>query len=418
MSKHILFVENKKNSKLIVYFSSAGAKSFEGYSLLSKYTSNKLFIRDSMRSWYNGIIPEISNSADELVKYLSPIIANFNKKNITFIGSSMGAYAALLFGIKLGIGKVIAFSPQIVLNPSMPFTPNETVKYNDLSTLILENTQTSIDIWFGEGEPLDLYHIHHVIDAKKVSFFPITGAPHNVLFYLKQNLALYDLFDFYFENKKMLYPIHNIHFISQNTSQIKVIHSVIKKFYIDNNFKTLTQLNKIKSHSLAAVNYLKGMLYMKNGFFDKAIIEFKHALYLQPLSYDCSYQIALAYLKIGRASLAEPALEHSIKHHPLSQSQLYARLSEAQRLQGKIDKAIDNAQKSLNIDKNNLWAHYQLGLIADRKKESQSAIEHFSFILQSKPNWTTVKTLLSSQYQRELEIVSSAYNMAKTTYSL
>ncbi len=415
MSKHILFEENKKSSQLIVYFSSAGAKSFEGYSLLSKYTDNKLFIRDSMKSWYHGVIPHVSNSADELVEYLKPIISNFDKKDITFIGSSMGAYAALLFGLKLGIGKVIAFSPQIVLNPSMPFTPNETVKYNDLSTLILENTQSDIDIWFGEGEPLDLYHIHHIINAKKVSFFPITGAPHNVLFYLKQNLALYDLFDFYFENKNMPYPLHNNHFISQNTSRIKVIHSVIKEFYIDNNFNTLTQLNEIKNPSLAAVSHLKGMLYMKNDLFNEAIIEFKQALYLQPLSYDCSYQIALAYLKIGRASLAEPALEHSIKHYPPSPSQLYARLSEAQRVQGKIDKATDNAEKSLNIDKNNLWAHYQLGLIADRKKESQSAIEHFSFILQSKPNWTTVKTLLSSQYQRDLEKVSNVYNTAKVT---
>ncbi|HHD81375.1 MAG TPA: hypothetical protein ENK99_07310 [Campylobacterales bacterium] len=113
MSKNVLFVENKNSSKLVVYFSSAGAKSFEGYSLLSKYQSNKLFIRDDLKTWYNGIIPKVSTSADSMLEYLQPIIEKFSKNDIIFLGSSMGAYAAILFGIKLEIGKVIAFSPQI-----------------------------------------------------------------------------------------------------------------------------------------------------------------------------------------------------------------------------------------------------------------------------------------------------------------
>jgi len=418
MSKHILFDKNDDSSQLIVYFSSAGAKTFEGYSLLSKYSANKLFIRDDTKSWYSGTIPSISKSADDLIEYLKNIIEKFEKKNIVFLGSSMGAYAAILFGIKLNIGKVIAFSPQIILHPSMPFSPNKAVKYNDLSKLVLENQKTDIDIWFGEGEPLDLFHIHHITSAEKVSFFPVSGAPHNVLFYLKQNLVLIDLFDFYFSKKKIKYPLHNTDFMRQNNSHIEVIHSVVKKFYLDSNYGTLMQLNKPKRNPLVAANYLRGLIYMKKNLFEKAILEFKQALYLQPLNYDYSYNIALSYLKLGKASLAEPALKHAIKHYPAPSSQLYARLSEAQRVQGKIDKASENAQISLDIDKNNLWAHYQLGLIADRKKESESAIEHFSFILQTKPNWDVIKTLLSLQFEREIEKVNASYNTAKSTYNL
>lgn len=418
MSKNVLFVENKNSSKLVVYFSSAGAKSFEGYSLLSKYQSNKLFIRDDLKTWYNGIIPKVSTSADSMLEYLQPIIEKFSKNDIIFLGSSMGAYAAILFGIKLEIGKVIAFSPQIVLNPAMPFTPAKPVKYDDLSKLIMKNKQTDIDIWFGEGEPIDLYHIHHILNAKNVSFFPIKGAPHNVLYYLKQNLTLHDLFDFYFDNKKMLYPIHNPSFVKNNISHIKIIHDVIKKFYLEKNFNTTTLLKSIKHYPLPAKNYLQGMIYMKKNNFLDAITEFKQALHSQPLCYDCSYQMALSYLKIGKASLAEPALKHAIKHYPATSAQLYARLAESQRLQGKIDKGKDNALKSLSIDTQNLWAHYQLGLIANREKDFNEAIKHLSFILKHKPNWDEVKKLLSMQYEKKLDEIKLSYDDAKTIYTI
>lgn len=413
MNQYILFKKELQSTKLIVYFSSAAGgniKKHEGEKLLAAYPFNTLYIKDSGRNWYDGVIPGISTSLDTLIEYLQNFISQHEFEEVVFIGSSMGGYAAILCGIHCKVQRVIAFSPQIILNSALPNTPQQQVKYNDLSEHINNNIDTDIHIWFGEEELLDIYHISTIQSAKKVTLFPIKGSPHNVLFHLKQHLSLYDLFDFYFmEEKKVDYTIYNTRFLGEKEIYFQKIHILIETIYItkeyENALKILQEIEK--EVAWAAIHYFKGMVYSKLNQHEKAILEFKKALHYQPLYYDCSYQLALSCLEMKDSNLAEQALFHAIKYHPSPTAQLYAQLSYAQRLQEKNKKAKLSAYESLSIDKYNLWAHYQLAFIYENEKKYQKAIKHLKFILNKKPQWKEIREAMIRNYNEQINNLNS-----------
>ena len=104
-------------NKLIVSFSGQGngmgtLPQFEFVNFLQKYFPDyeKHFYLDTHSVWYHKGIEGISTTISETVTYLYKQIQNFTE--VTFIGSSAGGYAAILFGSLLGIQTVIAFKPQ------------------------------------------------------------------------------------------------------------------------------------------------------------------------------------------------------------------------------------------------------------------------------------------------------------------
>ena len=153
-----MFIEEKLSDKLLVIFSGVNATTFMGYKLFSTYNVNKLFIRDPNKSWYNGEIKNLSTDADDLLIKIKYITDKFELNNITMFGSSMGGYAAILFGVKLKVANVITFGPQIILNPKMPNNPSsmKNITYDNLHNILYENHNTNNTIYCGSEEILDI----------------------------------------------------------------------------------------------------------------------------------------------------------------------------------------------------------------------------------------------------------------------
>lgn len=422
MKEHVLFQENLNSDRLVVYFSSASStKSFEGFSLMAKYPDNKLFIKDPYRSWYQGSEQGVFKSADELLVYLRNIVSKFEKNKIIFIGASMGAYGALLFGIQLDVGKIIAFSPQIILNSKLPFSPKNKAKYADISTLIQQNKHCNIDIWFGEEEPVDIYQIYHILTAQKVNLLPVKGSAHNILYQFKEKVVLVDLFDFYFEGKPLHFSLHDSSFLSNNLELFEIMYKAIDYFYIQENPKRALywlEQNDRRLNGWAVAYYLKGLIYVNQKQDDMAILQFKNAVFIQFLYYDCVFELGTAYLRIRNDDLAEKCLQLAIKIYPKPSATHYAKLANAQWNQNKNNEAKENALIALKLDEQSSLGNYILARIYSSEKLHDMAIKHFKILLNIKPMWPHVQFLLNLEYQSMINDKIFAHTQAKNKYNL
>ena len=115
------YLEDNDSDTLLVSFAGMGMKqsipTFIFYNFLKRYNDiDKLFLRDIKQRYY---MTGLCNSADDFHKTID-LIKNLTSKKkyskIVAIGCSAGAFAAILFSQLLGFNKVVAFSPQVVLN--------------------------------------------------------------------------------------------------------------------------------------------------------------------------------------------------------------------------------------------------------------------------------------------------------------
>ena len=90
---------------------------FEFFGATSELDINKIFVRDLRRAWYHRGLPGIGKNIDEIADYLGRLIRTKEFEHVTFVGSSTGGYAAILFGFLLNADSAIAFVPKTFLHP-------------------------------------------------------------------------------------------------------------------------------------------------------------------------------------------------------------------------------------------------------------------------------------------------------------
>ena len=93
------------------------------------------------------------------MSYLKNEIKNY--KNVIFIGSSSGGYAAILFGSLLNVTSVLAFIPQTILRNT-----NRDEKYRDLNKIINETTKYYV---YGDLSISDEHNVHHISHCDRIS---------------------------------------------------------------------------------------------------------------------------------------------------------------------------------------------------------------------------------------------------------
>ncbi|MCB8879863.1 hypothetical protein ACELLULO517_06430 [Acidisoma cellulosilytica] len=99
------------NRNLAVTFTEAGNRTLEGNgfggSFLSKYNFDVLAIKSNRDNWYSDLPLEILAGIDDIIAK-----TNDQYDHRVGYGSSMGAYAAMLFSRRLNLNVVLAISPQ------------------------------------------------------------------------------------------------------------------------------------------------------------------------------------------------------------------------------------------------------------------------------------------------------------------
>ncbi|MGK5005134.1 hypothetical protein [Janthinobacterium sp. LB2P70] len=72
---------------------------------------NKILVRDSGNAWYHRRIAGLGNHVDETAQALRELVRRIGPSQVTTVGQSMGAYAAVMYGLLLDAQQIVAFGP-------------------------------------------------------------------------------------------------------------------------------------------------------------------------------------------------------------------------------------------------------------------------------------------------------------------
>ena len=72
---------------------------------------NKILVRDSGNAWYHRQIAGLGNHVDETAQALRELVRRIAPSQLTTLGQSMGAYAAVMYGLLLDAQQIVAFGP-------------------------------------------------------------------------------------------------------------------------------------------------------------------------------------------------------------------------------------------------------------------------------------------------------------------
>ncbi|WP_172300527.1 YqiA/YcfP family alpha/beta fold hydrolase [Pseudoruegeria sp. HB172150] len=145
--------------RLLVVFSAANAGSFTFFKATRQMRPDRLHIRDPFgTAWYQNGLADGETLAD-IETRIAEVARDY--REIWMLGSSMGGYAALYFGARLGARRVLAIAPQLIVDPRFARGPGRgvTVHTPDISGLVRAATRTRFTILFGSFDLIDAYNI-------------------------------------------------------------------------------------------------------------------------------------------------------------------------------------------------------------------------------------------------------------------
>lgn len=207
-NKDSILIDLDKHNQLLVSFGGVrqgfGIPVFEFFNSIEELSCDKIFIRDFNQAWYHKGLNSELNSISSILEFLDNIIKTNQYKKISFIGNSMGGYAAILFGTLLNVDKIVTFAPQTFIDRMNRFWYRDNRwnteiskiysdkkfqrKYLDLKKS-LSNTKysTKIDIYFSPLDKLDNLHANSLKKMKNINLYPYNKGGHGVVKSLKKD---------------------------------------------------------------------------------------------------------------------------------------------------------------------------------------------------------------------------------------
>lgn len=211
--------ESNNSETLVITFAGMGWKTsiptFIFHNFLKRYSNiDKLFIRDIHCRYYLTGLKNSTKSLEETIELIKTKIEHKKYKKVIGIGCSAGGFAAILYGQLLNFDKVIAFSPQVVLNEKKEsligdiYNAPKTTKWlaerkmDDKfyqKCLDLKNFQpftTPVDIVYSiyGNKGIDKKHAHY-LDDEKCRTFEHPGSDHMIALTLRNNGKLKEIIE-------------------------------------------------------------------------------------------------------------------------------------------------------------------------------------------------------------------------------
>jgi len=282
------FTNHEKKGTVIVVFSSFAAKDYgpQAFSYLKHFaivhsSCDLLFIKDPKNQWYNRGVSGLGASVDECAKALQSITGNYDRS--IFFGSSMGAYASLLYAARSYPTHAIALAPQTFLAPPFPRYNRRIHKgeYIDLS-LDVWSCQTRRVIITGEEELFDIFQVLRLQKAETLSWHSIPGSHHNVVKYLDDRGMLFEIVRALADNTLEDFIIRlqtlesgsclSEHDWAKETWLTTDITAAVKSYHNERYTESLAALKRLHSRfpDWLGVKLLLGLAYYKMQHFTEA----------------------------------------------------------------------------------------------------------------------------------------------------
>lgn len=209
MKKDFLVEKDETKKPLIITFggikNGIGGPIFEFKKTLNENIDcHKIFIKDSKQSWYYKGANGLGNNINELKNDIEKLIKEINYSKIITIGSSMGGYAALLFGSLLKVNSIIAFVPQTFVDKEtrekhnderwpkqMKSVHEHNQNYYDIINLNFTNINTQII--YGKNDKLDTIHTKRMNKHKSINIIRYDANHQTIFKILKEKNQLIDI---------------------------------------------------------------------------------------------------------------------------------------------------------------------------------------------------------------------------------
>jgi len=192
-----------------------GIPVFEFFNSVSIIDCDKVFIRDFNQAWYQKGIDNDINTLEKTTHYIEKLLLTQQYNKVCFLGNSMGGYAAILFGLKFNIDKVISFAPQTFINRFnrmlyLDFRWRKQISniykqkkkgIYDLKTIfeLYKNSTTKVKIIYSIKHRLDKIHAERLKKYNQVHLVPMAKGGHAIVKSIRDNDGLLKLIKSSFE---------------------------------------------------------------------------------------------------------------------------------------------------------------------------------------------------------------------------
>jgi pimeloyl-ACP methyl ester carboxylesterase len=179
LSEHLILLERNSDDAVVLFTSRGNGRDFGFYHIGHRIESTALLVKDPTNNWYNVGIEGVGAHVDEIAQTLR---AKIGSRRVITVGSSMGAYAAILFGCLLGAERCIAFAPQTRLAGKLPLSPPRDVPLQapDTRSYLLQSPSTKVAIFIGGFDLADAYHAYRIADLPNVSVSVLPSSGHSI----------------------------------------------------------------------------------------------------------------------------------------------------------------------------------------------------------------------------------------------
>ncbi len=205
---HFAIRPYRGSKKLVIFFSATGVKAgeFNFWKFGHRLQCHCIFLNNGEARWYQNGVPGLGSSVEETVETLKNWAASLNADEIYTVGSSMGGYAAILYGCLLD-ARILSFSAETILSipgaRSVSHIARRTeILYPDLTTYI-ENAKKPIDLYVGEIDPVDIYCASKVAHSRNIKVTTLVGVGHNSVQFLATEKLLRPALDALLNNEPL-----------------------------------------------------------------------------------------------------------------------------------------------------------------------------------------------------------------------
>ncbi|MFD1330642.1 hypothetical protein ACFQ4O_01355 [Methylopila musalis] len=315
-----LEIQDHGSSELIIVFSSVNSNGFSFYKSFDGNDASKIFLRDPFDQWYQKGINEQIGSVHALADRIKEIKNHLSAKRVVCVGSSMGGYAALLFGSLIRADAVFACSPQTVLDIRLPHTPSvsyDAEEFFDLQPLLWKKQRhrPQVHILYGSDDIVDIWNAKRARRLDGDGRYPVAGQDHLAA------AAAVASGDFASTVKALCVgaPVDISLPLDKGVEDPdveKLVDKIVDAMYFNVNFKKVAifaeRLSDIRPNWAVPLNVLS-VAYAKTGNLPDAVAAAELASSLAPKSITLATEAASLLLKVKRYDDAKIAFEKCLK---------------------------------------------------------------------------------------------------------
>ena len=376
---HHIFL-NESSKKLVLLFSAMNMKAGQfNYKQAGRtLDENVIFLNDTSNQWYQEGIESLGDTFKTTIETIKQWIKVLNIEEVYTIGTSMGGYAAIQYGIHLN-AKILSFATRTILNTphsksKSKIKPSTQIICNDLRTIV-NDSKEDIFLLCGESDPQDVFSASLLKDYKKVKLISLKGVDHYVPTALARDHALFNIFNTFVKNGEPdISKLTNKGLILESNGTAKLLYNAYQ--FQKNGMYGSAELEAIKvlekyPYSESAL-FILGKSLLKQNKYKDAAYYFSMAYSMAPNISEYAFFYAHAIRLDGAKIQSIYLLDNLLKKFP-NYSRAYYAKGTILASEKEFKYAIQNINRAIKLDPHN--KSYRKGLENIKKKSKTDEIK-------------------------------------------